>query len=114
MNNCPWGEPQQIYRLLAAPYIVEVHTASHGGIWLGSEAKAMLAERTGVTESPWLRNEWYEEDLDAMIIQLAFWEELEHDSAKVVKWCENIVNYKEGYFAPSFVNYCQQLIDKLL
>jgi hypothetical protein len=114
MNYSPWGPPQQVTILLDAPRIIQVETAGHGGVCLSIDAEAIMLQRTGVPKSPFLKNNWYEEDLDAIMVSLAFWEELAIDPAKVVKWCGMVGGYEEGYYPTSFVTYCQQLIDKLL
>ena len=112
MKESPWGEPQQIETFLSEPKIIRVHTASHGGLCLWPDAQQIVLARTGVAKSPWLGSEWYEEDCDCMIVEIAFHKELNTPEEKVVKWCKSIIKHQQDYFPQSFINYCQELIGR--
>lgn len=62
IKRTPWGEPQHIEE--TAPGIVQVSTASHGGIKLSPERNGMIP--------PALRNPsgWYEEDAESHIVAM--------------------------------------------
>ncbi len=58
-KNSPWGPVQDSFELAAG--IVEVSTASHGGIWLSAERQKEI----GRYEGNFLGSiEWWEEDCD--------------------------------------------------
>jgi hypothetical protein len=66
-TDTPWGEVQTSEIL--APGIVEVTTASHGGIWLSPERNAEVPN--AVKRETFCENGlygWYEEDCDAPMI----------------------------------------------
>jgi hypothetical protein len=76
----PWGQIDNITRL--ADGILLVSTASHGGIWLSLKRRVQLAG-----QSPWAisvvegrsycaKPMWWEEDCEATLPLLAFWDEL--------------------------------------
>ena len=76
----PWGQIDHLSTI--ADGIVSVVTASHGGIWLSPERRTQLAER-----SPELlravegraycaKPMWWEEDCEAALVLIAFWDEL--------------------------------------
>ena len=57
----PWGKVQDVNVL--APGIVNVSTASHGGIWLSPEKRKAMPNK---------RKAWYEEDCEWSLVALAF------------------------------------------
>lgn len=68
-DSSPWGEIQQADQL--AEGVVEVHTASHGGIWLSPERLAQMPEGQVSSDG------WYEEDSEAAFPLFRFIDELE-------------------------------------
>jgi hypothetical protein len=79
----PWGQIDNITRL--ADGILLVSTASHGGIWLSPERRAQLAANSphllraveGRAYAP--KPMWWEDDCEAVLPLLAFWDELPAD-----------------------------------
>lgn len=76
----PWGYVQNIERLACGIY--RVYTASHGGIYLSPERQRELAEiaphflRAVELKSYAPKPMWWEEDCEAVLPLLAFWDEL--------------------------------------
>ena len=64
--STPWGEAQTVKEW--APGIVEVSTASHGGFYISP----IHMEKMIKWPSPFLKNEWYEEDCDASYVFASF------------------------------------------
>lgn len=104
--NTPWGQSQ--HTLQHKEGIVEVSTAGHGGIILSHERALEMATKTGVTHSPFLKNNAYEEDLDALIPLIAF--ELWRDEEDKKGMIQAVLNYREGYYPNCFLSYCRKLI----
>ena len=79
----PWGWVISTRRL--ADGILLVSTASHGGIWLSPERRAQLAANSphllraveGRAYAP--KPMWWEDDCEAVLPLLAFWDELPAD-----------------------------------
>jgi len=76
----PWGQLISANRL--AEGIILVSSQTHGGLWLSPERRAQLAE-----QSPWAisavegrsycaKPMWWEEDCEAVLPLIAFWDEL--------------------------------------
>jgi len=76
----PWGQIEHINHY--ADGIIGVTTQSHGGIWLSPRRRIQLEK-----QSPWAiravegrsyaaKPMWWEEDCEAVLPLLAFWEEL--------------------------------------
>jgi hypothetical protein len=74
IRSTPWGDPQQ-HRILA-PGIISVSTARHGGIFLSPERCAQLPAPLKLITTwqgePAGRCAWFEEDVDAILVILAF------------------------------------------
>lgn len=67
--NTPWGRAQMVKHI--APGIVQVSTASHGGIQLSTERQGEVDKRFP-TFIPHAGGRWYEEDQDIAIVILTF------------------------------------------
>ena len=83
--NTPWGAAQDVEEL--APGIVMVSTASHGGIYVSP----IHMEKMVKWPSPFLGNEFYEEDCDAAYVIVSFPdlfgpESVERARASIVFW----------------------------
>jgi len=66
LTTSPWGAVQDQKEL--APGIIQVWTASHGGIWVEPAKWAtMPIKTTGYSEDG-----WFEEDCDWALVALAF------------------------------------------
>ena len=76
----PWGQIDHMTRLADGIYLVE--TASHGGIWLSPERREQMAERSPELLRAVELNSyapkpmWWEEDCEAALVLIAFWDEL--------------------------------------
>lgn len=79
-GHSPWGYIEHMTTI--ADGIVRVSTASHGGIWLSPARRAQLAEQSphllrAVENYSWVQKPaWWEEDCEATIPLLAFWDDL--------------------------------------
>lgn len=67
--NTPWGQSQDEREV--APGIIEVSTARHGGMHLSPERRKAMPAALRAFETC-AGGPWYEEDLDAGIVVLAF------------------------------------------
>jgi hypothetical protein len=76
----PWGPIVDIGRL--ADGIYRVTSQSHGGIWLSPARRAELTEKAphllaaAMVKSYCDKSYWWEEDVEAIIPLLVFWDEL--------------------------------------
>lgn len=68
ITSSPWGLVQSQKEL--APGIVQVETASHGGIYLDPERYAQMPAPMKTTG--YSANGWYEEDCDWALVALQF------------------------------------------
>lgn len=69
----PWGEIQQ--EIEVAPGIRKVSTASHGGYRLSAERRERMLQLIGSNQ------EWYEEDDEAVLVEAAFPDAFDPDTA---------------------------------
>jgi hypothetical protein len=67
--NTPWGHTQQTETL--GEGVVQVFTASHGGIRLSEERQALVHEAWAI-DAPDMASRWYEEDCEWAIVALTF------------------------------------------
>ena len=84
--NTPWGEAQTIEALLGGKILV-VSTAGHGGIRVDPSLKHRMTR----WPSPFLGNEWFEEDCDAAHVVASFPEVFSEEAAErarahVIAW----------------------------
>ena len=72
----PWGPVQHL--AIIAPGIVEVATASHGGIWLSPDRLYVVSPDWRAYAAEWSKgwgDAWFEEDCAACAV-IAIWPEL--------------------------------------
>lgn len=77
-QTTPWGLVQ--HTTILAPGIWSVSTESHGGIWLSPERRAALPEWAQNAPSRYCaKPTWWEEDCEAFVLLLVFYDELKTD-----------------------------------
>ena len=84
--NTPWGEVQDIEWMIPGRLCL-VSTSSHGGFYVDPRIK----DRMTRWPSPFLGNEWFEEDCDAAYVIVSFPElfgpeSVERARASIILW----------------------------
>lgn len=90
----PWGHVVSVRKL--APGIMLVTTMSHGGIFLTRDRQQQLAERApqflnaveGCAYAP--KPTWWEEDCEAVLPLLAFWDELPQEMRRAAYYANMV------------------------
>lgn len=72
ITSSPWGKPQTQQKLAEGIYLVS--TAGHGGIFVSRERFKEMPD--SVTINPYSQGTWFEEDLEAVIPMLFFFDEM--------------------------------------
>lgn len=90
-DSSPWGAIQDVVK--HATGIIQVHTASHGGVWLsGARLREMKARAPALLELAdfYSGGNWFEEDLEMCRVILAFPEYFKE--AQVVSCVSSLIN----------------------